>query len=127
MEYVTDKNGKVWIEITDWNTGDIIEVPTKNEVCSRCRGEGKHTNPSIDGHGITSEEMDELGPDFEEDYFSGVYDVTCEECKGAKVVKVPDMGVLNDETAEIVLESLDFEAREAESDKRTMFYENGGY
>jgi hypothetical protein len=67
-----------------------ISLPAKFEVCHRCRGEGSHTNPSIDGNGITASEMDELGDDFREDYMRGVYDVTCSVCHGARVVAVPD-------------------------------------
>lgn len=55
-------------------------------VCPRCDGYGKHTNPAIDGHGITQDEMDELGPDFRKDYFGGVYDVNCWCCHGRNVV-----------------------------------------
>jgi hypothetical protein len=65
--------------------------PAKLELCSRCRGEGTHTNPSIDGNGITQSEMDELGEDFREDYMRGVYDVQCSVCKGKRVVEVPDI------------------------------------
>lgn len=67
-----------------------VSLPAKFEVCTRCRGEGTHTDPSIDGNGITASEMDELGDDFREDYMSGVYDITCTECKGARVIAVPD-------------------------------------
>lgn len=59
----------------------------KFEICPRCQGEGKHVNPSIDGNGLSSEYFDEMGDDFREDYFSGVYDVTCHECNGQRVVK----------------------------------------
>lgn len=70
--------------------GDI-EYPAKNEVCSRCRGTGTHVNPAIDGNGLSSDDIDELGgADFMEDYLGGVYDVRCEECNGEKVVKVLD-------------------------------------
>lgn len=55
-------------------------------VCPTCRGKGTHVNPSIDAHGITSEEMDDLGDDFREDYISGHYDVLCAECNGLRVV-----------------------------------------
>lgn len=58
----------------------------KYAVCPRCRGEGSHVNPSVDGHGITAEEMDELGPEFLDDYMGGVYDVRCEQCHGDRVV-----------------------------------------
>lgn len=67
-----------------------IEIPAKYEVCGRCEGSGSHTNPAVDGHGITADEMYELGDDFREDYLSGVYDVRCEECRGERVVLVVD-------------------------------------
>lgn len=55
-------------------------------VCPRCEGNGQHTNPAIDGHGISAEEMNELGDDFREDYMSGVYDIRCSHCGGQRVV-----------------------------------------
>jgi hypothetical protein len=67
----------------------VVELPAHYEVCSRCRGEGKHVNPSIDGHGIGQEEFD-ADPDFREAYFSGRYDVPCEVCGGLRVVVVED-------------------------------------
>jgi hypothetical protein len=66
-------------------------VPAKHEVCPRCDGTGSHTNPSIDGNGITASEMDEAGDDFREDYLSGVYDVRCEQCRGLRVVLAPNL------------------------------------
>lgn len=66
-----------------------IEVPSSFEVCDRCNGTGTHVNPAVDGHGISQEEFDE-DPDFEEAYFSGVYDVRCYECDGLRVVSVPN-------------------------------------
>lgn len=53
----------------------------KWEVCGTCNGQGKHVNPSIDCHGISQEEFDD-DPQFEEEYFSGTYDVECSECHG---------------------------------------------
>jgi len=64
-----------------------LEVPAQFEVCSTCEGKGTHVNPSIDAHGISEEEFDE-DPDFREDYFSGRYDVQCNECHGRRVVPV---------------------------------------
>lgn len=66
-----------------------IELPSLRIVCERCRGDGKHVNPSIDGHGLSAEDFAE-DPDFREAYFSGRYDVCCEECKGERVVDVVD-------------------------------------
>ena len=65
-------------------------VKTSIEVCGLCGGTGTHVNPSIDSNGITGEEMAELGDDFRESYFSGVYDVICYECKGRNVVDAVD-------------------------------------
>lgn len=79
--------------------GDTVMVsfPAHYEVCDRCRGTGKHVNPSIDGHGISREEFD-ADPDFEEAYFEGRYDVTCYECKGERVVLVEnDVETFTDE------------------------------
>ena len=77
---------KVTHTLYDENGDEVeVEFPAHYEVCSRCRGTGKHVNPAVDGHGISPEEFAE-DPDFEEAYFSGVYDVTCEECGGERVV-----------------------------------------
>ena len=72
--------------------GDEIEhaMPARFEVCPTCQGRGTHVNRAIDGNGITASEMEELGDDFREDYMRGVYDVTCEECRGRNVVAVAD-------------------------------------
>ncbi len=81
----------ITFEYEDENGNEIKhEFPAINAVCSRCEGYGHHTNPSIDGNGITESEMEELGEDFREGYFNGVYDITCERCKGEKVILVID-------------------------------------
>lgn len=64
-------------------------LPAKFTVCTRCHGAGSHTNPSIDGNGLTREDFDQ-DPDFEEGYMRGDYDVRCGTCEGARVVAVPD-------------------------------------
>lgn len=67
----------------------VGEIPTKFEVCPTCDGKGKHVNPNIDDNGLGAEDFAE-DPDFAEDYFSGVHDVTCYDCGGKRVVPVPD-------------------------------------
>jgi hypothetical protein len=67
-----------------------VSLPAKFEVCPRCEGTGSHTNPSIDGNGITASEMEELGDEFREDYLRGAYDVTCHKCNGDRVISVVD-------------------------------------
>lgn len=67
----------------------IYAVRFQMAICPVCGGRGKYVNPSIDAHGLTSEDFDE-DPDFAESYFSGAYDVTCKLCGGRNVVPVPD-------------------------------------
>lgn len=81
------------VELYD-DDGQIIKLPMHRIVCPSCDGEGKYVNPAIDGNGITGSEMAELGDDFREDYFSGFYDIQCEECHGRNVVDVVDEDAL---------------------------------
>jgi len=74
-----------------------VELPTRREVCGRCNGDGHHTNPSIDGNGITSDEWAEWDDDEKDGYLSGRYDVPCEECHGRNVVDVVDYDALTPE------------------------------
>ena len=66
----------------------LVSLPGKMEVCGRCSGTGSHTNPSIDGNGLSDDCLSD--PDFMEDYMGGSYDVTCEECDGRNVIAVAD-------------------------------------
>lgn len=68
-------------------TGEDIdaEVPFKYEVCPTCNGKGSHVNPSIDAGGLSYDDF-ENDPDLHSNYFGGVYDVSCYECKGQRVV-----------------------------------------
>jgi hypothetical protein len=76
----------------DQDEGEPLDcvMPFRFGVCGTCGGKGKHVNPSIDSEGITGSEMEELGPEFLEDYMGGVYDVPCAECAGQRVVPVID-------------------------------------
>ena len=95
------RDGEVWVD-------------ARYEVCDGCGGRGKYVNPGIDSNGITSSEMAELGPDFEEEYFSGRYDVTCKGCDGNKVMLVPIWDQVSDE----VMEKIDRRAEEDAHDHR---------
>ena len=75
------------VRVILWNQDDderVVVFSGVPAVCGRCRGEGTHTNPSIDGNGLPPEYLDD--DEFMEGYMSGVYDVTCHECKGNKIV-----------------------------------------
>ncbi len=71
-----------------------FRMPTHKVVCDRCRGEGTHDAWS---GGMTSDEMDEQGPEFFEDYMSGMYSVPCEDCNGKNVVDEVDESRLSPE------------------------------
>jgi hypothetical protein len=93
--------------------------------CSRCSGKGRHVNPSIDGHGLSREDF-EQDPDFEESYFAGHYDVTCEQCSGARVT--PDLTVDEDKLTAEQRDALSFvgeRERSRADDLRTMRMEAG--
>lgn len=62
-----------------------FKLPITRIVCPKCRGNGTHVNPSVDGHGLTAEDFAD-DPDFAESYFSGVFDVVCKRCDGLRVV-----------------------------------------
>jgi hypothetical protein len=89
---------EVWIEddadAAEWFAagfpvqGDTIEVEIEWAVCPTCDGKGSYTNPSIDCNGLSAEDFYD-DPDFAEGYSSGMYDVTCGECRGKRVVPVP--------------------------------------
>lgn len=93
MKPIIDEHRMVMkIELLDDETAEYeAELPIHFEVCDRCRGKGTHTNPSIDGHGISAEEWaNDWDDESREMYMNGGYDVSCEECGGRRVVPVVD-------------------------------------
>ncbi len=78
-----------------WNEEytEKVELPAKFVVCDRCDGRGVHDHDAF-GNGLRQEELEDY--DFMEDYMRGVHDVRCSECKGERVVAVPDEERLND-------------------------------
>jgi len=72
--------------IVETEEGDI-EYQAKYQVCPDCNGMGKYVNPAIDSHGLSSNDFAE-DPDFQENYFNGLYDITCQSCKGRRVILV---------------------------------------
>jgi hypothetical protein len=84
-----EKHNKATVTLFDGDDEEEVEVPVKLEVCPTCEGRGKHVNPSIDAGGLSRDDFDE-DPDFREEYMSGMYDVSCYECSGKRVVPVID-------------------------------------
>lgn len=80
-------------------------MTNKYQVCPRCEGEGTHTNPAIDGNGLSQECVDD--PDFMEAYLGGFYDVPCELCKGQRVVTDEQIEERHEERADLRLAALE--------------------
>ena len=78
-------------------------ITTTNKLCHMCGGDGTVVNPSIDAGGLTSDDFAE-DPDFYDDYRSRVYDISCPECKGNKVIKDPNMKDLPKHVIKIIEE-----------------------
>lgn len=107
--------------ITVWDDEDnelIIELAWRYEVCPTCEGRGTHVNPSIDSGGLTREDFD-ADPDFHDSYMSGMYDVTCYQCGGKRVVPSVDWDKLSPEHAELYEKHL----REEEAYAREVAWE----
>lgn len=94
--------------IYDENDNEI-SLPTRTIVCPRCGGRGAQVNPAVDGNGLSQDDMDELGEDFREDYFRGVYDIVCIECGGRNVVEEVDEDRLDPATKKIYEEYMQAE------------------
>ena len=69
-----------------------IDVPQEMElladwqVCPICRGNGTVVDPRVDSSGLTQEDFDHMGLDFEESYKRGDYNITCPACSGRNVI-----------------------------------------
>lgn len=90
--------------VLGWDGEDTL--PAKYEVCPDCQGRGQYVNPSIDSHGLSSEDFDQ-DPDFAESYFGGDYDITCQSCCGNRVILVP----ATEDGRAVIQEILDHEAQ----------------
>ena len=109
------------------------DLPAKNVVCVRCRGDGTHLNPSIGSHAYTPEEFEESfsEPEQREAYFQrgGMYDVPCEVCAGARVVLEIDAKACKQRGLTAVLQAWRKQERERmqgeADDRRTMARESG--
>lgn len=128
------RNRTLTIEWTDYNEdGEEVKksltLPAEMKVCDLCGGTGSHTNPSIDAGGISQEDFYD-DPDFEEEYFSGTYDVPCAQCGGKNVIPVVNENALSKEQSEEYnkyVEDKREREREEYYDRQTRFYESGGY
>jgi len=113
-------DSKRMVFVIEMGDGDEKEIPAEYQVCDVCDGKGTHVNPGIDSHGLSREDFD-ADPDFAEDYFSGAYDVTCNNCNGRNVEPVVAWERLDPDTRKIVEEFIDDHyayQRECEAERR---------
>jgi RecJ-like exonuclease len=109
--------------VTDADEEVTHQLPAKNEVCDRCEGYGHHTNPNIDGNGITQSEWAEWDYEERESYMNGEYDVTCEECHGNKVVQVVDEDQCSEEQKNLFQQWAEQESERYASDAADRAYQ----
>jgi len=95
-----------------------IKLQLEWGICPTCQGNGTHVNPSIDSHGLSSEDFYE-DPDFKEDYCSGRYNVPCYECNGRRVIATS--------SDPRFIKAVEEFWRDEAADKHTRMMENGGY
>jgi len=118
--------------VDDDGAEEEFSLPAVWAICSRCQGQGKHSNPSIDGNGITSEEWN--GPDWSDDdretYLTGGYDVACEAgCKDGKVLEVAPANQLTPEQRKLAARYEEHQGQIAHwdaEDRHTRRMESGG-
>jgi hypothetical protein len=77
-----------------------LEVPIMFYVCPICEGKGRYVNPDIDSNGLTYRDFEDY--EFRENYFSGMYDIKCNECDGKRVVPEIDYDLLDEDMRQIV-------------------------
>ena len=96
----------------------VHDFPATREKCDRCDGVGHHTNPAIDGNGLSEESVSD--PEFMEDYMAGHYDVPCEVCQGEKIVLVIDREAADPAMLKLLdeAEQAEWECRAAEEAER---------
>lgn len=107
--------------------GNVIELPWHWEICSVCRGNGKHSL-AVDGHGITQEERERDWDDESwQSYLNGAYDRTCENCDGSGKIQVVTYEALTKDQQE-VYDDFCIAIRECEEESRSeRRFLNGDY
>lgn len=95
--------------VDDWGDEVSLDVKPKKEVCPECDGEGSHIHNAFRYDSFSPYDADREGVDFHEtvkDMVSGRYDVVCSECKGLRVVDVPDLSCLTESELKSYQETL---------------------
>lgn len=122
------------ITITILNDDDLEEehdLPSKNEVCDECGGDGFVLCEGMRGVAYSREEFEqEFDEEDQAHYFTrgGKYDQVCPHCKGKNVVPIVDESKLNAEQKVLFErwnEQEEQKARWDAEDRATMRMESG--
>lgn len=103
---------------------DSIEIPAHYEVCDTCEGRGSHVNPSVDENGLSAEDFDQ-DPDLYESYMTGMYDVSCNQCHGKRVVMAPNFDAMTPDMVLVVTKIIQDYYEDQISDYETRRAEDG--
>lgn len=79
------------------DAGEEVTLPWKWAICESCRGNG---SSSAYLGAYTRDDLDEMGPEWCEDYFAGNFDRACEVCDGTGKIKVVDSNLAKPEDIE---------------------------
>lgn len=105
-----------------------IDFPEKFEVCHNCEGHGMHLTPGMRDHAYTIEEFNEsFDEDEQAEYFKrgGRYDVTCQVCKGQRVVLAIDESKCDASELASYNQYLEEKAQDDYEDRMTFLGESG--
>lgn len=103
---------------------ELVTIPGQMSVCSRCQGLGTHSNPSIDGNGLSNDCLSDS--DFMEDYMSGVYDILCEDCDGRNVVPTVNKKDFTSNDWAIYKQHQEFERQDWEMEQESRYERERG-
>lgn len=86
------------IDLSEYDSDDeiVLTVPAKRVICDYCNGEGFLGPPPP-----TPEELEAMDDQYGSDLRAGIHNERCPECKGERVVDVPDTERMTDRQNEL--------------------------
>lgn len=74
----------------------VLYVVTRREVCPECNGYGTHTARHLDDSRLVDDMVEDGDDEGLESYYNGGYDVTCQHCKGERVIDSIDWNLFRE-------------------------------